>query len=1453
FTRNNNPKADTTPFLAVADLDGNGSQEAVLGFFTPSRRFSRLLLLEGDGTARWERPVDGRITALTLIQFSETATPEIAVGTSLGNVNIYSATGQRRWPRTVNRPVTALSVVPLADGPGLAVGTSTGSVIVFDAAGKRHFTTHLDQEADRRVIALSAGTLSPQENQPVLAAVIGPQAEQPGPTDMALLGDDGRILKTITGIDELGLTRLVDTNRDRLSELLLVQFPNLSLLGLGLGASETAQEWSRTLFAVPLSYLVVDFDQDGEDELLIGADDGRLHRFENDGTLYLRIAPGGEIAHLATLPITSAEPPRIVVGRNVQMADDETTGILEVRLDNGERVWSVELPSAITSLLVGNVNNRGEPEIIAGTEDGQVIVFSVNGSRLWESEITGPVQHMFIISGADPRHPNQYELVVANETEIYKLREDSTVINRIAFYEQPIVGLHVLRQPGRELAVRFLVLVADGYAYGLNWNGILLPPWPIPLDGVPILSLLANEQASDIFEIQQARTDSILVASDQDTLVNLVVENSRPRFAWRIRGVGQVTALQWGDVDGDSRPDIVAANRDRNVLLFSRTPEFSGELALSSAAFGLTALRRDTEQKADLMVITGNGLVELFQAQENRPPLLTNPTTDVRPGQYNLSVAVRDVEGDAVTLRLEMQNPDTGRWQALDERQLNTGNGQVPFLIVNPAAYDDGLRYRYFFSDGFHTGYVTPTLGPRPLLMSPLISPSQVALLLLVVLGVGTAVLFIRQAQSPPARAQRFHRHLGQQSEQTLLLLENKYTYTGNSPDFWLYLTSQARQSGDLLVASLADGLFLLADRPHAALSIFNSVLEEIGQRGLAWECLRRWQMTYKTGQALLDAPSMTELALLRPQLVELLTLLEETEQWSPILDMLLPVLTNVRDSERVELVDDRLVYLNEAMSLLATIEEQFSEFSERIEKMLAQAIVRRWRGLIGAKMDELRGRADLVVTLKTKRLVPNGRSHLAIEIHNNGRAAAEQVIALLEERPSYLVHSPPQTIPLIPPGRARQASFEIEPQVNDRFRIALTLTYNDRNQQDKVTAFGDMVHLLPPVRDFKPIPNPYIPGSPLRRESPLFYGRQELFDFISENVGEQAQRNVLILIGQRRTGKTSALLQLEHHLPPALYPVYIDCQSLGVTPGMPSLLNELAWLIADGLASREIDVTVPGREAWQTDPTGLFQRKFLPYVQGLLPEHSTLVLVFDEFEAIENLVQDDILPPTIFPYLRHLMQHSVGLSFIFVGTRRLEEMGADYWSVLFNIALYQKIGYLSPESAVRLITEPVAPSIIYDDLALDKILRVTAGHPYFLQLVCYTLVKRANSQGTGYVTISDVNAALDEMLSLGEVHFAYLWQRSNQTERALLTAVAHLIDSDQPFHPEDIVEGLKHYDIHLDPAAVTAALQSLVEREIMREVTEEAKTLYELHIGLVGLWVAKNKGLTRLLYTTGE
>ena len=170
----------------------------------------------------------------------------------------------------------------------------------------------------------------------------------------------------------------------------------------------------------------------------------------------------------------------------------------------------------------------------------------------------------------------------------------------------------------------------------------------------------------------------------------------------------------------------------------------------------------------------------------------------------------------------------------------------------------------------------------------------------------------------------------------------------------------------------------------------------------------------------------------------------------------------------------------------------------------------------------------------------------------------------------------------------------------------------------------------------------------------------------------------------------------------------------------------------------------------FQDRPTQVFSR-FLDELEGKLAE-KRVVLMIDEFaEVIEAKVMRGELPPDFFGYIRSLMQHKRGLVFIFVGAHRLQELSQGYWSVFFNITLQRRISYLSESETRQLITEPVAEELTYDDNAVDKMVRVTRGHPYHVQLLCWILVNHCNEQQRNYATIHDVNQALEEILEAGK------------------------------------------------------------------------------------------------------
>jgi hypothetical protein len=211
-------------------------------------------------------------------------------------------------------------------------------------------------------------------------------------------------------------------------------------------------------------------------------------------------------------------------------------------------------------------------------------------------------------------------------------------------------------------------------------------------------------------------------------------------------------------------------------------------------------------------------------------------------------------------------------------------------------------------------------------------------------------------------------------------------------------------------------------------------------------------------------------------------------------------------------------------------------------------------------------------------------------------------------------------------------------------------------------------------------------------------------------------------------------------------------------------------------------------------------------------------------------------------------MQHSENVAFIFAGTHRLEELTADYWSILFNIALYKRVGFLDVEAAQRLIVEPVqGDGLLYDDLAINKMLRVTAGHPYFLQLLCHALVNLHNRERLNYITIQDVNRTLEEIVGLGEAHLAFLWAESTKKERAVLMSLTQLISGGEPGTHGAIAGLLGEYGLQIDPAEVSEVAKRLVQRGIVRDMGPEADR-YEFTGDLIRLWIEETKSLSRVV-----
>ena len=356
---------------------------------------------------------------------------------------------------------------------------------------------------------------------------------------------------------------------------------------------------------------------------------------------------------------------------------------------------------------------------------------------------------------------------------------------------------------------------------------------------------------------------------------------------------------------------------------------------------------------------------------------------------------------------------------------------------------------------------------------------------------------------------------------------------------------------------------------------------------------------------------------------------------------------------------------------------------------------------------------------------------------------------------------------------------------------------------------------------------NPYVAGPPLTGDEG-FYGREDIFRFVRDTLALPYQ-NAIVLFGQRRIGKTSLLYQLQkpHRSPPGFHPVYFDLQGRA-----QQRLDEVLFGLAKNIA-KSLALPAPQQVDFRGDGDH-FRQRFLPRVYEVLGDRR-LLLLFDEFEVLgERPLGEDAAIETLFPYLQELIAEEDRLAFIFVVGRRIDELPSRFKST-FKTAQFKRISVLSREDAVRLITDPAKDVLRYDAAALDRILFLTARHPYFTQLICYVLFDRLRQRGQRRVTAADVDAVIEDAMEMGAAGLTWFWDAFPPAERFILSAIAHVTGEGGVATEEEIREALQRYGVRLLGMELTNAPDVLVEWEML---AREGRDSYRFVVEFLRRWI---------------
>jgi outer membrane protein assembly factor BamB len=1413
-----------TPYVHVCDLDGDGADEVVAAGDTD------VTLLEADGTQRaWPHGIDDPIIATQTADLDGDGRSEIIIATEKA-VTLFRASrdGEPIWSHPLEEPPAA---VRAEDGLGVLVALE-GAVVQLTAGGDEAWRFIAGPPASLPLVP--SGTGRAGTGIPLAAPnldVAGPDAD--GAPEIAFGTARGQVYLLDTGGKPLAeypvggavtLVRYSDLNGDGRGEVLVGSGDVLSVFGSTAGAAMTRLRWTYAARGAVTALAAGDVDGDGQGEVAAGGRDKKVALLDKEGAMVWQFAaadvvdglsadgPGEILVHAASdlyllagdgsllwqrffdSPVGAvAWTHRFVAGLAVGSEDGQ---VLLLDPQDGAERWSYAFDRAAQAVSV----SEGLPGIVVGLGDGRVARLDDQGRLLWEQDIGRFVSWLAV---ADVDHDGHDDVIARSGDNVFRLQAgDGAVVWRTDTSAERII----------EATLGDGVVVAtDQRVYQLDASGA--EAWSYPLDEVASVvytARLDGEQGP--VEVAVGTVKGGVYVLDKDG-----------QLLWQGKGRERINALHAVDLNGDGRQELLAGMED--------------------------------------------GVVQAYGLAVNQIPWLSAPRVTPVGGGYVYSVQVRDAEGDDVQVALEIWDPSARSWLVQEKSTARGGKGTLSWNLPNPFnTWDAGRdsRFRFRWDDGQSQGTVAAVPGPLDIPVAPwYVFYGRYVLGLVLVGAIPTLLLLLaRRARayrrSPVGQAEALLLRLTLEPEVLLPELHRLASDRGRAMTLLPHLPGLARQAGDEMTAGLAEGYYLILTRPEAlgvtegVRTIASALAGEDRAPPVEWQ--REAQQVYEVLLAALQAVSVPGIVALSVPLGGLEGLSEDPEFFLADTGRLMANLGRASRTlsklERVESSADQMAYLAEAVESLGGCDRKARADLAGPEQTILTHIVANWLPVITGALTGLRGRAQLTLALKTRQVVAAGKEVvLALGMSNIGHGPASDLTVELLPGTGYTVREGLAEVPVLPAGRTADVELQARPlPAVDTFRAEFRVTYDDRERAGKTELFADRVRLVAPPAVFHRVPNPYATGKPLRAGSPVFVGREDVFAFIQENLAGQAGENVLVLVGERRMGKTSILRQLPLRLGEATVPVFIDGQGVGMEPGMANLLYDISLEVQRSLAEAGVRVELPPLADFEARAADAFERRLLAGARAALGER-TLLFLFDEFEELEARVRSGILEERVFPYLRHLMQHLEGTAFLFAGTHQLEDLTADYWSDLFNIALYRQVGLLEESAARRLISQPVSDhGLVYDDLAVDKMLKTTAGHPYFLQLLCHTLVNLQNRQRVNYATVGDVNRALEEVLELGEAHLAFLWERATPWERATLAAVARLVSAGEAGAVGTVGTLLADYGLPADREVIRQILQRLAAHGTLRAVGED-RARYEFQVDLVRLWIERSRSLTQAVH----
>lgn len=396
-------------------------------------------------------------------------------------------------------------------------------------------------------------------------------------------------------------------------------------------------------------------------------------------------------------------------------------------------------------------------------------------------------------------------------------------------------------------------------------------------------------------------------------------------------------------------------------------------------------------------------------------------------------------------------------------------------------------------------------------------------------------------------------------------------------------------------------------------------------------------------------------------------------------------------------------------------------------------------------------------------------------------------------------------------------------------------------------------------AEQFEDLQNDYNFGG---QDNKRFYGREQFIKNVSNVLADLDRSPHFFIYGQKRSGKSSVLYQIKKRICeqlPTVIPVDINFLELDIQReediyfnilslifGAVEILNWMAEFDPEKDMLRESVLDLPAPELLSFD---LFVRR-LTRLQAEMKgtkgwEKCKLVLFVDEFTKAYQWLKDGIIKKEFMWRWKGLQARGL-FGAVLIGQDVLHAfIKATDGPNAFAVLEKDRLNYLEPEAARRLVTEPLSQAAGREDIyiggAVDKIIYYSASSAHYTKWICYNLVNYMNARKLGHITEADVDAAVwGALRNASEDDLETLFDpllfsdiTSEKESQFTMEQTLAVLDAVADAERENPLRGCRKNELLLH----TGQPEALVDDLYNRGVLDKENEFYTLKVKLYNVW----------------